>query len=235
MPAYDYRCDEHGEFEQFFKSLPSEAKQKSMPCPDCDKPAIRLLANFSVNGTQHSGMEDAAAFSTVGANVGGRKRPIFTDNNGKVHEIKTSADIDRWRRDNRLGSPRMVEWTNTITGAKSWVPQRVKMVAGSDGEPIDCPVLKEAAKIVPLDNYYEPKTESRNGVPFNKNGVSVLKDQDPGLMQHGRAVIDPQTGKKMKMSDLWGGPVKNMATEERGAVSPQIVKAMRPSKMNRNG
>jgi len=236
MPAYGYRCEEHGEFEHFFKTLPSEAKQKSMPCPDCDKPGVRLLSNFMVNGTQHSGMEEVTSFAAPSADIGGRRRPVFRDNNGQVHEIKTSKDIDRWRTDNRLGPPRMVEWTNPITGTKSWVPQRIKMVAGPDGEPLDAPVVREQGKIVPLDNHYEPPKESRNGVPFNKNGVSVLKGQDPGLRQHGRPVIDPTTGKPMKMSDLWGGPVKNPAAErDQGTVTPQIQKAILPSKLKKNG
>lgn len=232
MPCYAYKCESCGEFEHFFKSLPTEAKQKSMPCPDCDKPGTRLLSQFMVNGTQHSGMEDVASFATQGANIGGRRRPVFTDNNGNVHEIKTSADIDRWRTDNRLGPPRMVEWTNAKTGVKSWVPQRVRMVAGPDGDPIDCPVVREQGKIIPLDNYYEPPKESRTGVPFNKKGVSVLKDNDPGILQHGRPVIDPTTGKKLKMSDLWG---KGGGGEDvQGAMSPQIQKAMLPSKV-KNG
>lgn len=236
MPLYEYTCAACGMFEHFFKSLPSEAKQKSMPCPDCDLPGQRLLSGFMVNGTQHGGMEEVAGFANRNVDIGGRMRPVFTDNNGKTHEIKSSKDIDRWRSDNRLGPPRMVEWTNQQTGAKSWVPQRIKMVAGPDGEPLDAPVVREQGKVVPLDNHYEPPKESRNGIPLDKNGVLVTKGKDVGLRQYGRAVIDPQTGKPMKMSDLWGGPVKNPSAErDQGAVSAQIKNAILPSKLRKNG
>ncbi len=212
MPCYDYKCPEHGEFDIFFKSLPSEKKQKEAPCPDCDAPSPRLLGRFFTTGTQHGGMEEAAGLSMDVVDIGGRQRPAFRDNNGRLHEVKSSKDIDMWRRNNQLGRPRMVEWTNQKTGEKSWVPMRTKMHADPDtGEQMDVgSIIKDSEPIVPLDNSFDMPSESRTGVPIDqKTGVSKAIGRDP-VLRHGATVIpDPATGKPMKMSDMWGSPVKS--------------------------
>jgi putative FmdB family regulatory protein len=41
MPLYDYHCDEHGNFRAW-RGI-SEARAP-MPCPDCDRPALRQVA-----------------------------------------------------------------------------------------------------------------------------------------------------------------------------------------------
>lgn len=212
MPLYGYKCEDHGEFDQFFKTLPSEAKQKSYPCPDCDKPSVRLLGQFYTTGTQHGGMEDAASMSMDLVDVGGRKRPAFRDNNGRLHEVKTSKDIDNWRRNNMLGRPRMVEWTNQKTGEKSWVPQRTKMVADPEtGEQMDVgSIIKDSEPLIPLDNNFSMPSESKTGIPIDqKTGVSKARGLDPVLRAGMTPIPDPATGKPMKMSDLWGSPVKS--------------------------
>lgn len=224
MPLYGYRCAEHGDFDQFFKSLPSEAKQKSFPCPDCDQPAQRLLGQFYTTGTQHGGMEDAAAMSMDLVDVGGRKRPAFRDNNGRLHEVKTSKDIDNWRRNNMLGRPRMVEWTNQKTGEKSWVPQRTEMVADPEtGEQMDVgSIVKDSEPLIPLDNTFNMPSESRTGVPIDsKTGVSKARGVDPILRAGLTPIPDPATGKPMKMSDMWGTPVKSADQGDTPSASPE--------------
>lgn len=213
MPCYDYKCPEHGEFDIFFKSLPSEKKQKEAPCPDCDAPSPRMLSRFYTNGTQHGGMEDAAAISMDVVDVGGRMRPAFRDNNGRLHEVKTSKDIDNWRGNNQLGRPRMVEWTNQKTGEKSWVPQRTKMQADPEtGEQMDVgAIVKESEPLIPLDNNFSMPAQSRTGVPMDsKTGVSKIMGRDLEI-----PIPDPVTGKRStKMSDMWGTPVKSADQSE---------------------
>lgn len=216
MPLYEYSCSEHGQFEHFFKLLPSEAKQKSMPCPDCDAPGTRLLSNFSINGTQSGEMEKAASFGAGKVDVGGRMRPAFTDNNGQTHEIKTSKDIDRWMGDNRLGPPRMVEWVNPKTGQRSMVPQRVVMKADPiSGEPMDAPVLREREKLIPLDNHaFTMPSETPDGRKVDPaTGIPKQRFMDAPesapISMMGKQLVDPATGKRMTKGDFWGNPVKS--------------------------
>lgn len=215
MPLYEYTCPEHGQFEHFFKLLPSEAKQKSMPCPDCDQPGTRLLSNFMVNGTQSGGIEkDAGTLTTV--DVGGRMRPAFTDNNGQVHEVKTSKDLERYMADNRLGPPRMVEWVNPKTGQRSMVPQRVVMKADPiSGEPMDAPVVREREKLVPLDAHaFSMPSETPDGRKIDPaTGIPKTRFMDAPdsapISMMGKRMVDPATGKPMTKGDFWGNPVKS--------------------------
>lgn len=229
MPCYDYRCAEHGEFDIFFKSLPSEKKQKEAACPDCDAPSPRLLGRFYTTGTQHGGMEQVAETAMGAVDIGGRQRPAFRDNNGRLHEVKTSKDIDNWRRNNQLGRPRMVEWTNQKTGEKSWVPQRTKMVADPNtGEQMDVgSIVKDSEALIPLDNTFDMPAESRTGVPINsKTGVSVGIGRDPVLRHGGTVIPDPSTGKPMKMSDMWGAPVKSADLGDTPSADPGQLQAV---------
>lgn len=223
MPCYDYKCPEHGVFDIFFKTLPSEKKQKEAACPDCDAPSPRLLGSFYTTGTQHGGMEEAAAVSMESVDIGGRRRPAFRDNNGQLHEVKTSSDIDMWRRNNQLGRPRMVEWTNRKTGDKSWVPMRTKMIPDPEsGEPMDVgAIIKESEPIVPLDHFDMP-SESRTGVPLDpKTGISKALGVDPVLRHGATPIPDPVTGKPMRMSDMWGTPVKSADQGDTPSAAPE--------------
>lgn len=214
MPTYPYRCEEHGEFEIFFKSLPSEKLQKGHPCGECGKTATRLLAGFYQGGTQHSGMEQEVGLATSQTDIGGRMRPIYKDNNGQVHEIKSASDIDHWMKDNALGKPRMVSWRNPLTGKVDMVPQRTVMEPDPvTGEPLDKGVvLRESERIVPLGRRDAPMPgQSKTGRPM-KDGVLV--DRDPSKLKS--RLIDPETRKPYSMADLWGddrnipeGRVKN--------------------------
>ncbi len=203
MPTYTYKCGCGWEAEMFFKMLPSEKLQKGYPCPECGAMAERGIEPFLVGGTQHGGMEDAAAFAMQKTDIGGRQRPVFRDANGKVHEVKTATDIDKWRKSNQIGKPRMVEWKNPITGAKSWVAQRTVMKADPvSGEPADLGVVvRGAADIIPLDPNFTMPSESRTGRAM-KNGVLV--ERDPAKIKS--RIVDPETRKPMTMADLWGGP-----------------------------
>lgn len=224
MPCYDYKCPCGNEFDIFYKSLPSDKKQKEAPCPECDQPAQRLLGRFYTTGTQNGGMEDAAAVSMDVVDVGGRMRPAFRDNNGKLHEVKTSKDIDNWRRNNQLGRPRMVEWTNRKTGEKSWVPQRTRMEADPEtGDQMDVgAIVKDSEALIPLDNDFNMPAESKTGVPIDaRSGVSKFKGLDPTIMG---GVPDPVTGKPMKMSDMWGNPVKSADQGDTPSAAPEQLR-----------
>lgn len=230
MPIYEFRCPNCGDFDLMFKTLPSEKKQKEAICPECDTVSARLLSQFAPIGTQHGGMEDAAALSMDVVDVGGRMRPAFRDNNGKLHEVKTSKDIDNWRGNNQLGRPRMVEWTNRKTGEKSWVPQRTKMEADPEtGEQIDVgAIVKDSEPLIPLDNNFSMPTQSRTGAPMDaKRGVSRALGQDISL-----PIPDPVTGKShTKLSDMWGTPVKSADQGDTPAAAPgqlrEVHKVMR--------
>ena len=45
MPLYEYHCDG---CDEEFESIQSIAKRDDAECPDCGKPARRLLSGFSV-------------------------------------------------------------------------------------------------------------------------------------------------------------------------------------------
>lgn len=223
MPLYEYQCEEHGQYEQFFKSLPSEAKQKSIPCPDCDKPGIRLLSSFLTGGTQSTSIETTMGRNALTIDVGGRPMPAFKDENGQLHEVRRSEDIERWKRSNQNGKPRMVEWHNPKTGEKSWVPQRVRMMADPiSGEPMDAPTVKESVKMVELDHFDMP-TETRTGIPIDpKTGtpkVTVAQMANAPIGPPGRRLIDPDTGKPMTLGGMWG-------SEPGGNSDKQYVKAV---------
>lgn len=205
MPLYEYYCPAcDSNFEQFFKSLPSEKKQQSFPCPECDGPGKRLLGSFYTAGTQSSGIEKDMGHNAQMVDVGGRPMPAFQDNNGKVHEVRRASDIEKWRSSNQYGAPRMVEWTNPRTGEKSWEPLRVKMVAGPDGMPIDAPTIRESVPLVPIDHFEMP-TETKSGIPLDpKTGTPKVKNiGDMPVGPRGRQLVDPDTGKPLKIS-MWG-------------------------------
>lgn len=216
MPVYEYACPGCGTFEVLYKSLPSEKKQNEAPCPDCDQMGTRLLSNFAVNGTQQGGIEKDAAFGMTSVDVGGRMRPAFRDNNGQIHEAKTSRDVDRWMKDNKLGVPRMVEWVNPKTGQRSMVTQRVTMKADPiSGEPMDAPIVRESERLIPLDkDHFVMPTEMPDGRKVDPTtGIPKQRFMDAPesapISVGGRRVVDPQTGKPFTKSDFWGSPVKS--------------------------
>lgn len=187
----------------FFKTLPSEKIQRGYPCPSCGKEAERGIESFMTVGTQHGGQEVAASFAMPQADIGGRMRPIRVDNNGQVHEVKTSKDIDAWMRDNQLGNPRMTEWKNPMTGRTSMVPMRTRMIADPvSGEPLDVgAVVRQSEKMIPLDKKEPPMPSfSKTGRPM-KDGV--LTETDPRKIKS--RYVDPETRLPMTMADLWGG------------------------------
>lgn len=204
MPLYEYECKEHGVFEQFFKSLPSEKKQKELVCPECDAPSGRLLGSFYSGGSQSSGIEKDMGRNALSIDVGGRKMPAYKDNNGQLHEVRTAGDIERWRTSNQLGNARMVEWKNPRTGQTTWEPQRVRMISGPDGMPLDLPTVRESVNMVPLDHFDMP-TETKSGIPIDPmTGVPKVKNiGDIPVGPRGRQLIDPDTGDPLKIS-MWG-------------------------------
>lgn len=222
MPLYEYVCNECGNFEHFFKSLPSEAKQTSMPCPDCDKPGKRLLSTFLTGNTQSSGIEKAMGNNALTIDVGGRPMPAFRDANGNLHEVRRMEDIKFWKKSNQNGFPRMVEWTNRKTGEKSMVPMRQHMEADpATGEPLEPllgnnPIIKESVEMVEIPTFEMP-THTKNDVPLNSKGVvewdKIKKVPVPGT----RGLIDPSTQRPMTMGDVWGN-------EERGLGNRQQAK-----------
>lgn len=205
MPLYEYSCTDCGNFEIFYKSLPSEAKQKAAPCPDCDKSASRLLGSFYAGNSQTTGIEVAMGNNALQVDVGGRKRPAYRDANGQMHEVKSEADIRNWQKSNQYGTPRMVSWRNPKTGEQSMVPQRVKMIADPvSGEPMDAPVIRESVDLVPIEHFDMP-SETKSGIPIDpKTGVPKVRNiGDIPIGPKGRTLVDPDTGKPLKIS-MWG-------------------------------
>jgi predicted nucleic acid-binding Zn ribbon protein len=213
IPTYVFRCECGWGVEKHFKMLPSSAKQESTLCEECGKSAQRDIGAegfYAVGGTNFE-VQKAASFAMRKADVGGQLAPVFTDNNGQVHEVRNSRDIDVWRYNNGLGKPRMVEWRNRITGEKSYVPQRTVMKAGPDGMPLDAgKVIRESEKLIPLDSHFEMPSESRTGRKL-ENGV--LPKERKLVSKY----IDPETGKRPTIDDLmtddgnaagYGGGVK---------------------------
>jgi len=211
---YEYECPTCGTFELFFKTLPAEFLQRSAKCPACAETSERIVSPFFVNGTQKSGIEKAGAFAMNKADIGGRARPVYTDNDGRTHEVTTSRDVDRWMKNNQLGSPKMTSWKNPVTGQSSMVPQRSVMKADPiSGEPLDLGhVMRESERLIPLDPVipYLPEV-SKNGRPM-KNGV--LADKTETLKSR---MLDPETGKPFTMADLWGEGPKG--TPENSAIT----------------
>lgn len=216
MPIYAYQCPEHGEFEQLFKTTTAADKNKDVyPCPDCGAEGKRLPvpSSFASSGTQHSDMEKAVGMQTKLEDIGGRLRPVYTDANGQRREIKSSGDIRRWQRSNQMGPPIMTEWKNPVTGVKSMVPKRQRMVAGADGEPmetLDNPILREVEQLVdlgPSEGPYTPPAFSKTMIPIDpKTGVVPIKDWNKvKIGGPGQQIVDPVNGKPMTLGDCWGG------------------------------
>lgn len=220
MPIYEYRCEEHGEFDQLFKTLPSEEKQKSFPCPDCDKPSVRLLSSFSAGNTQNGEIEKAVAIGMEKVDIGGRMRPVYRDEDGKMHEIKSMFDINRWKKHNQNGLPRMVKWKNPKTGEESMVPLRRSMqVDPATGEPAEPlfginPIVREAVEMVEVDHFEMP-TETRNGIPLDpKTGTMKIKDISKIPVPGTGGLLDPETRQPMTFGDVWGSKLGGDGTRE---------------------
>lgn len=206
MPLYEYFCKKcECNFEHFYKSLPSEKKQKEAVCPDCDEIGGRVLSPFLQGNSQNSGIEKAMGNNAMTVDVGGRRVPAYRDANGKLHEVKSEADIRHWQRSNQYGTPRMVNWRNPKTGETSLVPLRVKMIADPvSGEPIDAPVVRESVELVPVDDFQMP-SRTKNDIPLDpKTGTvdwsKIGQCRVPGT----QGLVDPDTHKPMTMGGVWG-------------------------------
>lgn len=201
MPTYRYRCTCGWKVEKFYKSLPSEAKQTSAECEECGSAAPRSFGDegFYANGGQHSGMEKAVAFSMQKDASG---RPIYQDENGKVQEIRSSADIDAWTRHNAVGLPRMTSVKNPITGRMMQIEQRqhtvLDPVTGEVDEAKSGAIIRGPEKLTPLDGYGEftPPKESITGLPIVDGAMRARKARPLGI-------IDPETLKPMTSDDVW--------------------------------
>lgn len=190
VPIYSFKCPAcETTKEVLFKTLPSHEKQTKSPCDNCDGVMVRdhgAEPIHVVGGTSFE-VQKAANFAMKKVDVGGRQAPAFKDANGKVHEVRNSGDIEKWMKSNQSGKPRMVEWTNSKTGEKSWVPQRTVMRAGPDGMPLDAGVIiKESAKLIPLNKEYRiPSVDRKTGYRIDPvKGVVVQAPSKP--LKHSR-------------------------------------------------
>ena len=177
MPTYAYRCACGAAKQVFYPQLPSEARQKAAPCDVCEGSADRDYAaeGFFAIGGQHGGIEKAVGMAAEHDASG---RPIFRDGSGKVHEIRTSRDLDSFTRHNAVGPPEM-EWRkNAETGETEAVP------VVRNGQ-----IVRKPEKLTPLDggNEWAPPAEAPTGRPI-RNGAIV----------HGKTPTP--TGE-----DVWGG------------------------------
>jgi hypothetical protein len=188
----------------FYKSLPSEKKQKEAPCPDCDSIGKRIISPFLTGGTQSGGIEKAMGNNADQVNVGGRMAPAYRDANGQLREVKSVRDMDNWQKSNQYGTPRMTKWRNPKTGEVSMVPQRIRMIADPiSGEPMDAPVVRESVPLVPLDDFQMP-THTKNDIPLNSKGVVDWERAKNAAPPGTRGVIDPETGKQITLGGMWG-------------------------------
>jgi len=202
MPTYRFACSCGSVKEVFFKSLPSPEKQVRSVCEECGKAMGRDYANegFAVNGGTNFSIAGEMGKQLTSAVVGGREAPVFRDNNGQVHEIRGVSDVARWTKDNQLGRPRMVEWRNPVTGAKSWVAKRTVMQADPvTGEVQDRgTVVRGSEPMVELGPVVIP-SEDTAGRPM-VNGVKRPIDPRTPV-----GPVDPTTGRRMTFGDLWKG------------------------------
>lgn len=191
-------------------------------CGECGKLAERSYADegFFAQGGTNFEVQKAAMHAMAKADIGGQLAPVFKDENGKVHEVRNSKDLDRWTKDNQLGVPRMVEWTNRVNGKKSMVPQQTVMRAGPDGEPLDLgAVVRSSEHMIPLDGGAEPPMREVDAFGNRMvNGVRKTNPKDVKLK-----AVDPATGRPINFSDLWtgsgGGPTGFVGGEKaRGAM-----------------
>lgn len=204
MPTYAFKCSCGSAKEVYFQTLPSEAKQKHATCDACDGRMDRDIASegFYAQGGTNFDVQKSAAFAMNKVDTGGQLTPVFRDENGKIHEVKSSKDVDRWTKDNQLGVPRMVEWTNRITGKKSYVPQRTVMKADPvTGEPADAgEVIRSSERMVPLDSKEPPMREVDAFGNRMVNGVRKTKLKDLKT-----TYVDPSTGKPFTFGGMWTG------------------------------
>lgn len=140
--------------------------------------------NFAVIGGTSFEVQKAGNFAMEKIDQGGRMVPVYKDANGKPHEVRNSRDLDKWQnRNNQLGQPRMVSWTNRITGETTMVPQRTIMHADPvTGEPMDKgSVVRESTKLVQLNNKFEiPRVDKQTQYRIDpRKGVTVKPESKP--------------------------------------------------------
>lgn len=224
MPSYSYSCAACGlETVKRYTAVPPEEKRKSTPC-ECGAVALRDYAtditSVGVTGGQKGGIEKEVGFSMEKDSSG---RPIYRDLNGKVHEIRSSKDVDAWSQNlgqNPFAKPRMVQYRNPITGVTTWEPSRVGGLRPHPvtGEPLEHgQIIREKEALIPLgrvEGEYVPPSCAPNGVPL-VNGVlpQVANDRKP------LGLLDPVTGKPMTMADCWG---------DESGIQTQKVQTKRP-------
>lgn len=176
MPSYRYVCSCGWRVEKFFRTLPSEDKQIATPCEECGQTARRSFGDegFFAVGGQHGGVEKAVGMA---AQTDASGRPVFRDENGKVHEIRSSRDVDSFQKHNALGLPRMVEWRNPVTGEKTWTQQRTRMVSdpvtGEVDEAKSGAIVRGPERLTPLDggDSWSPPSESVTGLPIVNGAI----------------------------------------------------------------
>ena len=217
MPCYEYFCKKcECNFEHFYKSLPSEKKQKEAVCPDCDEVGGRIISPFLTGNVSTGGIQTAMGNNAEQVNIGGRMAPAFRDANGQLREVKSVRDMDHWQRSNQYGAARMVAWKNPKTGETTMEPQRVKMIAGPDGMPLDLPTVKESVPLVPLDTFEMP-SQTKSGIPLDpKTGVPKVRDLSKMPVPGSRGLIDPSTGKPMTMGSVWGDELSGLGNRQQG-------------------
>jgi DNA-directed RNA polymerase subunit RPC12/RpoP len=217
MPEYEYLCDSCStNFSIFYKSLPSEKKQKEAPCPDCDTVGRRLLSPFLAGNTTTGGIQKAMGNNPEQVNIGGRMAPAFRDANGQLREVKSVRDMEHWQKSNQYGAARMVAWKNPKTGETTMEPQRVRMIAGPDGMPLDLPTVKESVPLVPIDDFQMP-SETKSGIPLDpKTGTPKIKNVNSLPVPGTRGLIDPSTGKPMTMGSVWGDELSGLGNRQQG-------------------
>jgi putative FmdB family regulatory protein len=68
MPLYEYHCDH---CDEEFETLRSLKERDNAECPECGRPARRLLSGFAVGGGSSGGGGLPSVSSGASCNVGG--------------------------------------------------------------------------------------------------------------------------------------------------------------------
>src|SRR3990167_8436450 len=211
MPSYSFRCACGWEIVKRFTCIPSDAKRESTPCEECGNTAARDydadLKSVSTNGGQKGTIENEVAFGMEKDPSNGR--PIFRDVNGRVHEVRSSTDVEAFKATsaNAFAKPRMVKFRNPITGRTSYEPDRVGGLRPHPvtGEPVETgAILREHQKLVelgPIRGEYVPPSHTATGIPVDP---STLALRDIPADQKRLGILDPVTGKPLTMADCWG-------------------------------
>ena len=100
MPTYEFRCPDGHEFEKFYRKISDAASE--LPCPQCGKPATRLVSGgagllfkgsgFYLTDYGKNAHRKAAPAASDSSNTGGDSKPAdsATPAESKAGDVKST-------------------------------------------------------------------------------------------------------------------------------------------------